>query len=689
MRKRRYTPKKRGTDKYLKAQQGIQFPEMQQVPTGTAIAGGTAQGALKGAQIGSAIPGGAVPGAIIGGAFELGRGLLERGDRLRENQAIADAKNLYDDQHLTGHDSKLMRQMNIARNGMDVDERGMIEIEGMGGVGELHYDKNWNLKNVGTRPHEVGGDKVEAMMGDKVIPVQGDLEEQVRVMKLVNRYKKGDKLAKRQLDMIENSLPDEREVEANQDNAGAKQMFQQETGALLKYQEGGVVGPPDGPRFTGSSSLPPLEFQENVVDPFEGPTRPNENLGGTVDMDAPAWVVDEEGTPQRPILHPETGEQISTGEWRDLVKSYNNGDTRIPYEWTLELPQGMTTAVNNEGAPLTIFGRDIQEQNLHLPEDQQIKTQPDGEPIVNVGRNGEVSMPTKGAPKDTGSFPPQKMEVLPGSKGEKYSMTHNKLETYKEPVGVELKMKMELVEEVLADPNASDAEKEQAATEKGELEQVATQGDTDGDGKRTGGDLLRYGNAIGDFAESLEEPERYDPVSLRLDREKFYDFKDPRLAQLGQQEAVDRANLQRQVGSRGQQVGAAANLSSRYGQAQQDIFQDEIARHAGVESRNTQLANQEAQFAAQQQVYGREYDAKARAAQRNLARTSRAETQDVYDVLQQEGYMQARDAKLDARDDLLLNLLLKDTTQTHTFEKDEQGRLTGALKLNETAPQPR
>ena len=86
-------------------------------------------------------------------------------------------------------------------------EEGVIEIEGKNGTGEIHTDKNYNLKSIGTNPHTNGGDKVEAKTGDVVFPTQGKPEKYKKMMNLINRYKSGSRSAYLILEKERSKLP--------------------------------------------------------------------------------------------------------------------------------------------------------------------------------------------------------------------------------------------------------------------------------------------------------------------------------------------------------------------------------------------------------------------------------------------------------------------------------------------------
>ena len=97
-----------------------------------------------------------------------------------------------------------------ARNGMNTDKYVMAEIEGDGtgrkyseGIGEIHTDKNFNIKNManGQPKHEEGGVKVIMEEGDIVFPTQGSEKKYKKILNDIRRYKTyGDERAKKRLE---------------------------------------------------------------------------------------------------------------------------------------------------------------------------------------------------------------------------------------------------------------------------------------------------------------------------------------------------------------------------------------------------------------------------------------------------------------------------------------------------------
>ena len=89
----------------------------------------------------------------------------------------------------------------------------MIEIEGKK-TPEIHTDRNFNVKNLGTTPHSMGGDKVEAEEGDIVFPTQNSL---TKFNKIATHLQEGDKAA---LTKEKNKLPEDKGMKNQTGNRG-------------------------------------------------------------------------------------------------------------------------------------------------------------------------------------------------------------------------------------------------------------------------------------------------------------------------------------------------------------------------------------------------------------------------------------------------------------------------------------
>ena len=76
------------------------------------------------------------------------------------------------------------------KKGANVSKTVLIEIEGKK-YPEIHTDKNFNIKNLGTIPHSKGGNVVKAKEGDVVFPTQNSEKKYNTVL---NAIKNGDKV---------------------------------------------------------------------------------------------------------------------------------------------------------------------------------------------------------------------------------------------------------------------------------------------------------------------------------------------------------------------------------------------------------------------------------------------------------------------------------------------------------------
>ncbi|MFM2461998.1 hypothetical protein, partial [Klebsiella pneumoniae] len=85
------------------------------------------------------------------------------------NQEIRKEREAYDNFGGYATDPKLMMDPNmVAEDGLKDTKKGVIEIEAKRGIGEIHTDKDFNIKTIGTTPHSQGGDKTVATDGDIV-----------------------------------------------------------------------------------------------------------------------------------------------------------------------------------------------------------------------------------------------------------------------------------------------------------------------------------------------------------------------------------------------------------------------------------------------------------------------------------------------------------------------------------------
>lgn len=103
-------------------------------------------------------------------------------------------------------DSRINKSLRAwkCEDGLNSYKKGtkLIEIEGKK-YPEIHTDKNFKIKNLGTIPHSKGGNKVIAKEGDVVFPTQNNGKTFAEVMAAI---KTGDK---KKLEKIRRKLPND------------------------------------------------------------------------------------------------------------------------------------------------------------------------------------------------------------------------------------------------------------------------------------------------------------------------------------------------------------------------------------------------------------------------------------------------------------------------------------------------
>jgi len=194
--------------------QKVKEPEVRDgLDVASATAGAAAQGAKLGANFG---PYGAAAGGLIAGGYALTQ--QKKMQRL-EKQALGNAKlkNEFTD-NLEGRSLREDTMVSAqARYGMNPNKRyETAEIEGDGsgsasGIGEIHVDKNYNIKNIarGSERHEDGGFEIKNLEKEDIIfPTQDNEEEFNKVLGAINKWKlKRDPRAKKLLDRTRDRLP--------------------------------------------------------------------------------------------------------------------------------------------------------------------------------------------------------------------------------------------------------------------------------------------------------------------------------------------------------------------------------------------------------------------------------------------------------------------------------------------------
>ena len=211
---------------------GVQTVKEPDVRSGMDIAGSVAGAAATGAQAGAQFgPWGA---AIVGAGFAA-KSLYDNNQMKKEELRQLDGVK-QDNKGVEGLEDRAFRTNNYvsaqAKHGMNSKNKyETAEIEGDGskspnGIGEIHVDKNYNIKNVakGAKKHEEGGYKINNLEEDDIIfPTQNSTKEYNNIMGAIKRYKiNGDKRAKRFLDTKRNALPTDADYGYNRNGAKYK-----------------------------------------------------------------------------------------------------------------------------------------------------------------------------------------------------------------------------------------------------------------------------------------------------------------------------------------------------------------------------------------------------------------------------------------------------------------------------------
>jgi len=196
---------------------GVQKVKEPEVRDGLDIATATAGAAAKGAQMGSKFgPWGAAGGAVIAGGFALAnQKAMQRDEEVALKGAESRnefAENLED--RALRENTMVQAQARYGMNPKSKYETAEIEGDGSGsanGIGEIHVDKDYNIKNIarGGEKHEDGGFEINNLEKEDVIfPTQDNEEEFNRVLGAINRWKlKRDPRAKKFLDRTRDRLP--------------------------------------------------------------------------------------------------------------------------------------------------------------------------------------------------------------------------------------------------------------------------------------------------------------------------------------------------------------------------------------------------------------------------------------------------------------------------------------------------
>ena len=196
---------------------GVQPVKETDVRDGGDIAVATTKGALQAAQMGAKYGPWVAGGAALAGGIYAFTQQKKGQEQEKENLKNDKIHNSYQES-LEGRslreDTMVSAQAKYGMNAKNRYETAEIEGDGSGsadGIGEIHVDKDYNIKNVakGGKRHEDGGFEINNLeKTDTIFPTQNNEKEFNKVMGAINKWKlRRDPRAKKFLDKTKNSLP--------------------------------------------------------------------------------------------------------------------------------------------------------------------------------------------------------------------------------------------------------------------------------------------------------------------------------------------------------------------------------------------------------------------------------------------------------------------------------------------------
>lgn len=195
-------------DSVLKAANGLDDISVPEAGSGANVANSAVQGASMGSAFG---PYGMAIGAVAGGTYGA---INKQSEDMANYKALRINKLKKQNRSISGVDSTINQKSQVMRRGGKANTK-IIEIEGKR-TPEIHTDKNFNVKNLGTIPHSKGGNKVEAEEGDIVFPTQNSLSKYKKIAKAISS---GDKST---LEKERAKLPDDSSSKNQNGNRGIK-----------------------------------------------------------------------------------------------------------------------------------------------------------------------------------------------------------------------------------------------------------------------------------------------------------------------------------------------------------------------------------------------------------------------------------------------------------------------------------
>lgn len=645
--------------KIPKAKQGLMVAEPPAQAGGMEQVGNVTKWGQTGAQVGGMFgETGKVIGGVIGAGVGIGQNVLRKSQVEDERTRMKELEESYDKYGGAAANPMLQTRKTLAEHGLDLDDddEGKIEIEGKNGIGELHFDKNYNLKNVGTTPHSNGGDVVDAEEGDVVFPVQGKLAEQKKVMKLANEAKKGNKRAYSKLETAREKLP--------QGTAGKEKAL----------GDGNVTGDFMTTALDGQQYSDMLA-EQSVLDNFIKKSSKVPG-GGVVEISkqsaperirASMQTIDLEDRPM-PKIESAPQENITIGG--DDYSSLPQGASKAEfleavgsgkYNWD---PKDLKAYAKNVGANYT----DI--KNAVIASDPTIDPKTFGK--GTTGSLANIGELTNTIAKRNYKAP------TPESK----TITTTDPNTGKVTVGAADNMAAVDATDTTNTTGAPVVTTPSVTTDTTTGDEVSGENVDNSFKPNKLNNAMRYGNVLNNTLDSMSGIEGYDTTGLALERYKTQDMTAPRLREANKANMVRRNNRQRLVGSKGQQVTQSAQDEVMAQGAADNIIDSEIQRKMGIENMNVDLANKENQFDTQEAMTKKNVEAQQRAGARNLGRLAVKESTDIADLNQQREYQQERNKKQDNMQSKLYEMMSENATREFTLGGDSLYNADGTLNDN-------
>jgi hypothetical protein len=585
---------------------GVQKIPETEVRSGLDVAVTSSSAAAQGAKAGQAIlpgPAGIIGGALVGGAMGYFGGKKQktleerrRGQEEEYNKFVTSLEG-----RAAPNTTYVPTQ---ARYGMRNKYQEGAEIEGDGsgdivnGIGEVHVDENYNIKNVavGAPKHEEGGvdlpDNGDSSLngGDIIFPWQNDKAKYEKGMRMINRYKfNGDVRAKEWLDAERDRLPTDEDykVEGKYANGRKPSMQDYFNSPDMFFQ--GIV-PTESENL---ASLPKANKTDNEGRPVIVPdtntgasvTNGQENRYKSVQPDY-KYVMDKgDGYQYRydPANNHLSVRREGETEWRTDEESWGRQHKGKPGELT-----NMQKAIENLG-----FSSSVPEDNTGIVNRDVIS------PIDIKERERTSMLEESPWDRDIDLFETKEFSEFPES------------------------------------PKKQKKEKKEKKEKKTDFTQIRT---------RTA--PLKYANILHNLAKGTEAAEK---TYRRFTTPEQLDYRDMSAAQrraVREQRNAEQQMLRGKGLTAGQQQSYLSQAGGRYAGRMEDINEREAQRASAVDQYNVA---QRARAGEMNLNLARQYDvedAQNRAARQRYLDTAFAETSTLAGIEEQADYMRDKDRRM-------------------------------------------